>query len=459
MQGNDLFGKRSRVAPAYDEPKARDAYSVSGLNFAIRDLLEGQFFYCLVEGEISNAAFPGSGHIYFNLKDDGAVIKAVIWRTQAVMFRTLIANGQKVRLTGKISVYAPRGEYQLIVNRVEEAGKGDLHLQFEALKKKLHQEGLFEDHYKKRIPLHPRRIGLVTSGTAAALQDVLNVLASHRPDIGLTLYPTRVQGEGAEKEIAAAIEQANRDNTCDLLLLVRGGGSIEDLWVFNEEVVARAIFASHIPIISGIGHETDTTIADFVADLRAPTPSIAAKYSSQSKDELLQQLSDYQERIYQLMGRKSEVLKQRLLMLQHRLKMKEPKLQLVQSKRDLTALKERLRIALTHHLTQTQFSLSQLTLRLNNIDIREQQATKAEVLSVLEKRLITATKWQQERKEMQFVTAVEKLNLLSPLNVLLRGYSMTTTVQGAVVKSVEQVKRDDQLKVMLADGELKVQVL
>lgn len=459
MQNSDLFGKRPRVSSMYEEAKSRDTYSVSELNFAIRDLLEGQFFYCLVDGEISNAAFPGSGHIYFNLKDDGAVIKAVIWRTQAVMFRALIANGQKVRLTGKISVYAPRGEYQLIVNRVEEAGKGDLHLQFEALKQKLQQEGLFDDAHKKSIPLHPTKIGLITSGTAAALQDVLNVLASHRPDIQLTLYPTRVQGEGAEKEIAAAINQANKENTCDLLLLVRGGGSIEDLWVFNEEVVARAIFASHIPIITGIGHETDTTIADFVADLRAPTPSIAAKYSSQSKDVLLQQLSDYQERIHQLMARKTDSLSQQLLILHHRLNMKEPKLQIAQSKRDFTVLKDRLQIALKNHLAQAQSSLSQLTLRFNRIDIQAQQIDKRELLSILEKRLIAAIKWQQDKKQAQFMVSVEKLTILSPLNVLLRGYSMTTTTDEVVVKSVQQVKVDDQLKVVLSDGELNVKVL
>src|SRR5699024_112479 len=183
-------------------------YSVSTLNLAIRDQLEGQFFYCLVEGEVSNAAFHQSGHIYFNLKDDGAVIKAVIWRSQAILYRGLIASGQKVRVTGKITVYAPRGEYQLIVSRVEEAGKGDLHLQFEALKQQLAREGLFNTEFKKEIPRNPKRIGIVTSKTAAALRDVLNVLSEHRPDIPLILYETKVQGENAGNEIAAAIARA-----------------------------------------------------------------------------------------------------------------------------------------------------------------------------------------------------------------------------------------------------------
>lgn len=450
MSHDDLFGVKVRnESSAY---VSKEIYSVSALNSAIRDLLEGQFFYCLVDGEISNAAFPGSGHIYFNLKDDGAVIRAVLWRSQAVMFRALIANGQKVRVTGKISVYAPRGEYQLVVNRVEEAGKGDLYLQYEALKKKLMMEGLFDIASKKTIPRHPRKIGLITSKTAAALQDVLNVLATHRPDINIQLYPTKVQGIDAGIEIAQAIERANIAASCDLLLVIRGGGSIEDLWAFNEEIVARAIYASQIPIITGVGHETDTTIADFVADLRAPTPSMAAKYSSQSRDELYQQLSEYEERLVNLVKRKLEVHARQYLVMSHRLKMKEPKLRLSNFQRDLDALKNRLNAKMASYLANSQQNIAQLTKRLNIVDIERIYHDRAQALDLIEKRLIDVIKHRQANISSQFVSSVDKLNLLSPLNTLLRGYSMATKEDGTVVKSIQQLQEKEVVRVKLSDG-------
>lgn len=450
MSHDDLFGVKVRnESSAY---VSKEIYSVSALNSAIRDLLEGQFFYCLVDGEISNAAFPGSGHIYFNLKDDGAVIRAVLWRSQAVMFRALIANGQKVRVTGKISVYAPRGEYQLVVNRVEEAGKGDLYLQYEALKKKLMMEGLFDIASKKPIPRHPRKIGLITSKTAAALQDVLNVLATHRPDINIQLYPTKVQGIDAGIEIAQAIERANIAANCDLLLVIRGGGSIEDLWAFNEEIVARAIYASQIPIITGVGHETDTTIVDFVADLRAPTPSMAAKYSSQSRDELYQQLSEYEERLVNLVKRKLEVHARQYLVMSHRLKMKEPKLRLSNFQRDLDALKNRLNAKMASYLANSQQNIAQLTKRLNIVDIERIYHDRAQALDLIEKRLIDVIKHRQANISSQFVSSVDKLNLLSPLNTLLRGYSMATKEDGTVVKSIQQLQEKEVVRVKLSDG-------
>lgn len=457
MRRDDLFSKSVGADSQYLQA-SREIYSVSTLNGAIGDLLEGQFFYCLVDGEISNAAFPGSGHIYFNLKDEGAVIKAVIWRSQAVMFRALIANGQKVRVTGKISVYAPRGEYQLIVSRVEEAGKGDLYLQYEALKKKLQLEGLFDLTHKKAIPQHPQRIGIITSQSAAALQDVLNVLASHRPDIDLQLYSTKVQGQDAGEEIADAIKKANLEKSCDLLLLIRGGGSIEDLWAFNEEVVARAIYASQLPIITGVGHETDTTIADFVSDLRAPTPSMAAKYSSQSRDELFQQLSEYEERMTNLTMRRLERTKQQYIALNHRLKMKEPKLQLANFHRDLELLHNRLRTYLVTRIANGKAELQQLTRRLKTINLGESLHYKQQELFRLEKSLIEAIKKQQADAESQFISSVDKLNLLSPLNTLLRGYSMTMSEGGAVVKSVTQVQEQEMVHVKLSDGVLEAKV-
>ncbi|MHC5225921.1 exodeoxyribonuclease VII large subunit [Ignatzschineria sp. LJL83] len=442
----------------YTQQSQRAIYTVSTLNLAIRDQLEGQFFHCLVEGEISNAAFPQSGHIYFNLKDENSVMKAVIWRSQALMYRALIMSGQKVRVTGKITVYAPRGEYQLIVSKVEEAGKGDLYVQFEALKKMLQQEGLFNAEFKQEIPKHPTKIGIVTSKSAAALQDVLNVLQSHRPDIPVILYETLVQGENAGEDIVRAIKRANREEQCDLLLLVRGGGSIEDLWAFNEEVVARAIFASRIPIISGVGHETDTTIADYVADLRAPTPSMAAKYSSQSRDELLQYLQEIEIKLMTAIGRRLQNAEQKLVVLQNRLLLKEPKLQLVKSHNQLVLLKERLREVLKVKLIRYQTIANDLAKRLDSRYLTQSIQEKEQVLIQLGHRLEQAMLLKQKSRENQFIATLEKLHLLSPLNVLLRGYSVVTDQKGSVVKSITQVNPGDTLDLQVADGNILVKV-
>lgn len=433
-------------------------YSVSTLNLAIRDHIEDRFFYCLVEGEISNAAFPQSGHIYFNLKDDGAVIKAVIWRSQAMLYRALVLSGQKVRVTGKVTVYAPRGEYQLIVSRIEEAGKGDLHLKFEVLKRQLQAEGLFDPTNKKAIPQHPRKIGVITSKSAAALQDVLNVFSQHRPDIPLILYETKVQGENAGKEIALAIEEANEKAECDLLLLVRGGGSIEDLWAFNEEVVARAIFTSEIPIITGVGHETDTTIADFVSDLRAPTPSMAAKYSSQSRDELFQLLNDFEGLLINLMERRVAKEWLELTSLIHRLRVKEPKLQIMQSQGQLSALRERLRENLMTRLSYQHFLLQSLESRLGAKLIYNRLAICQQQVVELSQRLENAMSNQQKKVRERLLSQVEKLHMLSPLTTLLRGYSMTTNEQGEVVKSIEQVSKNDLLKIQVSNGVIMTKV-
>ncbi len=434
--------------------------SVSKLNSVIRELLEGNLFYCQVEGEISNAAFPQSGHIYFNLKDDQAVIKGVIWRSQASLYRGLIQNGQKVKVTGKITVYAPRGEYQLVISRVEEAGKGDLHQQFEMLKVKLAKEGLFATEHKKQIPTHPKRIGIITSPSAAALQDVLNVFRQHRPDIPLTLYETRVQGKGAENEIAAAIAKANREVNCDLLLVIRGGGSIEDLWCFNEEVVARAIFASNIPIITGIGHETDHTIADFVADLRAPTPSIAAKYSSQSKDELYQVLAEYQEQLIARIVAKIDAKKIQLQHYYHRLQLKEPKLQLQHYWQQLIHQRQRLDLQLQSRLGREQQKLAQLSGHLVPSLLQRKCRLLVDTHSELTLRLKRSMQLKIDQRRQSFQFSVEKLTLLSPLNVLLRGYSMTTIQSSTeVVKSITQVQRGDELSIKVADGVISAKVL
>ena len=461
MSRDDLFslaGKSYTSQNSERIDREGAVYSVTALNFAIRDLLEGAFFYCQVEGEISNAAYPGSGHIYFNLKDEGGMLKSVIWRSQAERYRELIRNGQKVKLTGKISVYTPRGEYQLIVSRVEEAGIGDLYLQFLALKKRLLEEGLFDERHKQVIPKHPRKIGIITSQSAAALQDVLQVFSSHRPDIPLKLYATNVQGKGAEYDIAQAIEQANREGTCDLLLLIRGGGSIEDLWCFNEEIVARAIFSSQIPIITGVGHETDITIADFVADLRAPTPSMAAKYSSQSRDELYQYLSEAESRLIKVMKDKLRNLERQIDHLSYRLYLKDPQACLSQNRKELHRLKTELERAINHQLERFQARYSVIDDRLKRIPLTDLVKRHQDQLQEITNEMGRAVMQKYQSREQAFVATVEKLTLLSPLNTLLRGYSMTTK-EGQLIKSITEVEIQDQLKIEVVDGAIDVVVI
>ncbi|MEW5972932.1 MAG: exodeoxyribonuclease VII large subunit, partial [Pseudomonadota bacterium] len=250
--------------------------TVSSLVREIRALLEGNFPLVLVEGEISNLARPGSGHLYFTLKDAGAQLRCAMFRNRASLLRFRPQDGAHVLVRARITVYEPRGDLQLVVEHIEEAGLGALQRAFEQLKHRLAAEGLFEATRKRPLPALPHRIGIITSPSGAAVRDVLHVLERRFPMIPLRVYPTSVQGAGAADEIVAALRRANEDGDCDVLLLVRGGGSLEDLWPFNEERVARAIAASQLPVISGVGHETDFTIADFVADARAPTPSAAA---------------------------------------------------------------------------------------------------------------------------------------------------------------------------------------
>lgn len=255
----------------------RVIYSVSRLTERIKTQLEASFREVWVEGEVSNLRAAPSGHIYFTIKDDKAVLSAVLFRGSLASAGIRPGDGMRALFCGSISLYPPRGSYQLIVRRVEELGTGDLHQRFEALKKKLYQEGLFDDGHKKPLPLRPRRVGVVTSPGAAALQDILRVSFKRFPAVDIVLYPSLVQGENAAAELQAALRQADRDRLCDVLILSRGGGSLEDLWPFNDEALARTVFACSIPVVSGVGHEIDFTISDFVADRRAPTPSAAAE--------------------------------------------------------------------------------------------------------------------------------------------------------------------------------------
>jgi len=270
----------------------KNVLTVSEITRQIKYALEGNFPHVWVQGEISNCKHHTSGHLYFTLKDEGAQISGVMWRSRVPLLPFTPADGIKVIAHGSITVYPPRGNYQIDVEHMQPLGVGELQIVFERLKQKLSAEGLFDEEYKKPIPEYPERIGVVTSETGAALQDIRSILARRHPSVELILYPVKVQGEGAAQEIANAIDDFNRLGNVDVLIVGRGGGSLEDLWAFNEEIVARAIFASAIPIISAVGHEIDFSIADFVADLRAPTPSVAAELSVKHRVDIIENLAN-----------------------------------------------------------------------------------------------------------------------------------------------------------------------
>lgn len=449
-----LFGHQGEVKSI----KREASYTVSELNIAIRELLESTFFYCIVEGEISNIAMPQSGHVYFTLKDENAAIRVVLWRNQAAQYLHLLKSGAKVALKGKVSAYPARGEYQFIATSVEPQGEGDLFARYHALKEQLLKEGIFDPQRKKKIPRNPQKIGIITSQTAAALQDVLNVLKEHRPDIPLILYPTLVQGEQAKEEIVAAIKRANFDGECDLLLLIRGGGSIEDLWPFNEEVVARAIAASRLPLITGIGHETDTTIADFVADFRAATPSVAAKSAGISRDYLLQYLDHQQIKLIQAITHKIEQKHRVLEALNGRLLRQSPQLKLELQQEYLKQLQSRLMHGMALKIEGARHTLS---LGVNMLDkrlIEDLLVAKRREVEELSSRLQLAMAHVIERRKHHFKELLLALDALSPLKVLTRGYAVLLQ-GGRQIQGVADLDYTQEVEIRLKDGVVKASLI
>ena len=429
--------------------------SVSELNHQIKFQLEDSFFHCLVEGEISNVIRAQSGHIYFNLKDANSMIKCVAWRSNAMSFNDFIENGAKVEIQGKLSLYVPRGDYQIVVNRLAPLGRGNLYLAFEQLREKLQKEGLFNTEHKKLIPQYPKKIGIVTSPNAAALQDVLKVLKDHRPDIPYEVYPTLVQGDEAAPQIVKAIERANYEANCDVLLVVRGGGSIEDLWCFNDERVVRAIFVSAIPMITGIGHEVDTTLSDFVADLRAPTPTAAAKLSSISQQEIMQTLDRYEYQLTKLMqsviASQEKALKERMMKLSYL----HPLQKIKEKQTSLDAKSERLQLLMRniHQKHVVMFQNLEKRLQVGLLQRQQIQLTEQLTRSAILLNKTMQGQYQQLEKGLQQKALL--LDSLSPLKVLARGYSVTQkNDKGALsaIQSVEQLNIGDELVTKLSGG-------
>ena len=431
-------------------------FTVSQLNQRAKQLLEISFASVKVEGELSSLSRPASGHWYFTLKDSQAQVRCAMFRSRTAQLKWLPKEGDQVEVTAKVSLYENRGDYQLIVDRMKPAGEGALLLAFEQLKTRLSGEGLFDAGYKKPLPA-VRRVGLVTSATGAAVHDVLAVFKRRCPHIEVDIYPTQVQGKEATANIVTAIERANRDNQVDVLIVGRGGGSLEDLWCFNEEAVARAIFASHIPVVSAVGHEVDVTIADFVADVRAPTPSAAAELISPDNQKTLAMLHTLKDRLQHGMQRQYQTQQQRLLNLQQRLRSPAHLLESRQQGLDQTEL--RLRNAFEKRLTQQQKQLAEWHLRLHQQHPQQQLTLQQERIEHLSQRLRQQIQTSLAIKQQQFGHQLQLLNSLSPLQVLQRGYSVTTTTDDTLLHSVDSVSMNQRIHTRLSDGWLESDVV
>ena len=430
----------------------RQILSVSQLNRNVRYLIETQLPLLWVEGEISNFARPASGHWYLTLKDDQAQVRCAMFRNtnQRVAFQP--ANGSQVLVRCRAGLYEGRGEYQLIVEHMEEAGFGALQRKFEQLKQQLSDEGLFDNQHKLPMPDTVGRIGVITSSTGAAVKDILSVLKRRFPAIKVSIFPTAVQGEAAAGQIVDAIASANQHGQCDALIVGRGGGSLEDLWPFNEEAVARAIFASEIPVVSAVGHEVDFTIADFVADLRAPTPSAAAELLSPDGEEMLNQFEGFEILMAEGVTRKIRQLEQRTDYLQKRLQHPGRKLQ--EQTQHLDHLDIRLRRAMAGKMQQQTTQVQTVQDRLVRQSPKQAITQRKQAVANSVKQMMRAVSQQLELKQSKTAQAMHLLNTVSPLRTLGRGYSIIRDSGNKVVKTVAQVSAGDTLRGQLADGEV-----
>ncbi|VTX80047.1 exodeoxyribonuclease VII large subunit [uncultured Aggregatibacter sp.] len=438
---------------------ADNIYSVSQLNQSVRLMLENQLGAVWLTGEISNFSQPVSGHWYLSLKDENAQVRCAMFRMKNLRVSFRPTNGMQVLVRANVSLYEPRGDYQLIIESMHLAGEGLLMQQFEALKLKLAAEGLFAQHLKKNLPHFSKAVGIITSKTGAALQDILHILQRRDPSLKIIIYPTAVQGKDAATEIAQMIELANQRQEVDVLIVGRGGGSLEDLWCFNEEMVARAIFHSHLPVISAVGHETDVTIADFVADLRAPTPSAAAELVSRNQTELLQQLQYRRQRLEIALDRLFAEKQQKLKHLSLRLHNQHPQAQLRIQQQLITQLSHRLQQTLRHHWQKTAENLTALSMRLykNPLPLRLQQYEQQ--LAQLKVRLNSHMNLTFSLQQKQLAHLCGKLDSLSPLKVLARGYSITQNQQNFTIRSMKEVNVGEQIKTRLPDGDIISQVI
>lgn len=430
--------------------------SVAQLNRQVKQLLETQYPMVPVKGEISTLNAPSSGHIYFTLKDAGAQLKCAMFRSQLTRNQHRPKQGDEVIVYGKLSLYEGRGDYQLIANKIEPIGEGALQGEFFALKQRLATEGLFNESHKQSLPKHIRRVGIITSSTGAAFHDILTVLNRRFPAMAVTLYPSLVQGEQANDDIVKAIETANRRDEVDVIIVGRGGGSLEDLWSFNTEAVARAIYQSRLPIISAVGHEVDFTISDFVADVRAATPSQAAEIISPDQNELAQNIDVLNLRLHQALLRTITTLKIELKKVSSRLK--SPQSTLLDWQSRLNQAQRRLIYVQERDLNQHKDRLHHLNHRLNGQSPYAVLAREQSRLQQVQTRLSNAGALKIQHLSNALRLNVSKLNILSPLSTLERGYSITRDANGKVIRQSDNLNLGDTVYTLLESGSITANI-
>ncbi len=443
------------MSTPYPDTRPR-ALTVSELNHQARHLLESSFMQVWVEGELSGFSRPSSGHWYFSLKDQKCQIRCAMFRGANQRIRTLPREGDQIRIRGKVTLYENRGDFQIIVEHLEPAGLGALQQAFEALKARLQGEGLFDPARKKPIPATPRHIGVVTSPTGAAIHDILTVLKRRCPAIPVTLYPTAVQGQPATADIVQAIARAQQHGLADVLIIGRGGGSLEDLWCFNEEAVARAIAACPIPTVSAVGHEVDVTIADFVADLRAPTPSAAAEKISPDQQDWLRRLTEQQGRLGQSARRLLQRLDNQLGHLSARLR--DPRRELLEKAQRMDELELRLNKAIRDRLDQQKRKTDYLLQRMSAQSPRRTLKTVREQTQRLEERLTLATRHQLRQKDERLQHIAQTLHVVSPLATLGRGYAIVKDDNDRIVRKAGDLETGSQITARLGHGSVSARV-
>jgi exodeoxyribonuclease VII large subunit len=434
-------------------------YTPTELTRQIKSILSDSFYDIWVEGEISNLRIPTSAHAYFTLKDERSQLRVVMFKSRRRFLRFELEDGLRVLIRGSIDVYEPRGEYQLIAELVQPKGAGALELAFKQLKERLEREGLFSPDHKKPLPFLPRCIGVITSPTGAAVRDLLKTLNYRFSNLEILIHPVKVQGQGAASEIAAAIKEMNRKKwSVDLLIVTRGGGSIEDLWCFNEEPVARAIFESNIPVISAVGHEIDFTIADFVADVRAPTPTAAGEIAVPHKEELISFINSLTDRLARGMQYQLEGLKHRLAISQMFRIFLEPERIIRDKRQQLDDFQIRLGEALKYRPEREK--VSHLTSLLHIRSPKVKIASYSSILREKRQRLGIAARGYLKNSNLNFKGLVGRLDSLSPLAVLGRGYAVCYHLPDRkVVTDVGNIKLDDQVEIQVEKGEMVCGVL
>ncbi len=438
---------------------AQHILQVSELTRKVRFILESELNTVWLTGEISNFIAASSGHWYLSLKDSKSQVKCAMFKGNNKRVRIKPSNGQQVLVRAKVSLYEPRGDFQLIIEQMEDAGEGLLRQQYEQLKNKLNALGVFSHDHKQVIPAHIETVGIVTSPTGAAVKDILTVLKRRNPNIKAIIYPALVQGEYASNDICHAITQANIRKECDVIIVGRGGGSLEDLWSFNEESVVQAIYDSAIPIISAVGHEIDTTLSDYVADLRAATPSAAAELVSNDSGESLKKIVMLTQRLTLSISQKHALLYQKHSHLQHRLAQVHPEQQLLVHQQKSDELNLRLTQAIKRLMVQAQHQPMQLQQRLIRLSPNKHIVEEKIKVKQLIQRLTYAMQSNLQHKSERFVHLIEQLQLVSPLATIARGYSVIRDTENNVISSVTQITVNDEISVQVTDGSIKAKVI